>query len=240
MYRPELSARSLRGLVPLVVGVVAAAVFLSATGDPDALPQASAAGPARPTADGLHARPSDRPTTTTTTTTTLPPTTTTTLAPKPVVAATSGPATRATSPTPTAPPPAPAPPPPPPAGPSLSSSSSAEAEVLSFINARRSEHGLAPVRRNGCLDGISRSWSFEMARRQQLAHNPSATSQAGSCVAWSAAGENVGYASSAARVNQLWWASGPHHDAILGPYSQVGIGAVWDGSKMWITVDFVG
>lgn len=237
MDRSELSAGSLRGLVPLVVGALAAVVLLAVVADREVASGALAGGPARPTVDGPHARPADR--TTTTTSTTVPPTTTTTAppAPKPVVAASSG-AARATSPTP--PPPAPPPAPAPPPGPALSSSSSAEAEVLSFINARRSEHGLAPVRRNGCLDGISRSWSFEMARRQDLAHNPSAASQAGSCVAWTSAGENVGYASSAARVNQLWWASGSHHDAILGPYTQVGIGAVWDGSKMWVTVDFVG
>jgi len=234
---PEPTDRSLRLTLVAALVVLSAGLVAAVATDPDDPPPASAA----PAVVSTTAVPST--TTTTSTATTVAPTTTTTAAVlgATVEASSSPPTTRAPVPAPRPASPPPPPPPSPAPAPALTVSPSAEAEVLQYVNARRAEHGVPAVTRNSCLDSISRAWSNNMATRQTATHNPSAASQASSCVAWTAAGENVGTAASAARVNQLWWDSASHRATMLsGAYTQVGIGAVWDGAKIWITVDFLG
>ncbi len=76
-----------------------------------------------------------------------------------------------------------------------------------------------------------------------LAHNPDvggALRRAG-VTGWTSWAENVGYGGSVEQVHSLFMGSSGHRTNILNPtYSQVGIGVVRAGGRVWVTIDFVG
>ena len=77
----------------------------------------------------------------------------------------------------------------------------------------------------------------------ELAHNPDvggALRRAG-VTGWTSWAENVGYGGSVEQVHTLFMGSSGHRANILKPaYSQVGIGVVRSGGRVWVTIDFVG
>jgi uncharacterized protein YkwD len=159
-------------------------------------------------------------------TTTIPPTTTTTAPPPP----------------PPPPPPAPTPAPPPPPPPAPPSNAGEEARALALINGERANAGLPPLQISSGARSVARAWSGHMAG-SGLAHNPDLSgdlARAG-VTGWRTIGENVGYSSSVDRVHQLFMESSGHRANILkAGYTQVGIGVVHGGGKVWVTLDFVG
>jgi uncharacterized protein YkwD len=171
------------------------------------------------------------------TTTTVAPTTTAAPPPSTTVTAPPPPPTTAPPPPP-APPPtaAPAPPPPPP------SNGGDEARALQLVNSERAKAGVAPLQLSTGARSVARAWSGYMAGHG-MSHNPDLSgdlARAG-VTGWSTIGENVGYGGSVDYVHSLFMGSGGHRANILkASYTHVGIGVVRSGSKVWITMDFVG
>jgi uncharacterized protein YkwD len=174
-----------------------------------------------------------------TTTTTAPPQTTTTTAPPP-------PPTTAPAPPSTTAPPAPpttAPPAPAPAATS-SSMSACEREMLDRMNGARSQRGIAALAGDDRIVPISRDWSSEMARRQDLQHNPDYAPRVFAARPEAVrAGENVGRTHGTnAGLFDAFMASPGHRDAILAPaHTHAGVGCLVDGGgQLWVTVNFWG
>jgi uncharacterized protein YkwD len=178
--------------------------------------------------DGL--RPGQtQPTTTTITTASPPPPTTT--APPPPPPAPAPARVRATAVRAPAPAPAPA-----------VAAPDSEARALQLLNGERARAGLPPLRLNSGATSVARAWSTAMSVRK-LAHNPNLSRDLGQAgvTGWAAAGENVGDGTSADQLHALFMASSGHRANILSSqFSEVGIGAVMSGGKLWLTMDFVG
>lgn len=189
--------------------------------------------------------------------------------PAPIVAASSGaeqasapttttpPTTPATPAPPTTAPPAPAaptPPPPPPTTPTTTTAppppaasasfTACEQEMFDRMNRARTSRGVAALVGDARVVPISRAWSDELARRQDLQHNPDYGPQT-FAVAPEArrAAENVGRThGSDAELFDAFMASPGHRDAILEPgHTHAGIGCTIDsGGQRWVTVNFWG
>lgn len=179
-------------------------------------------------------------TTTTAPPTTVPPSTAppTTAPPAPVAPPTTAPAT--------VPPPPPAPPttaaPTPPA--SSASFTACEQEMFDRMNQARTSRGIAALVGDGRVTPISRAWSDELARRQDLQHNPDYGPQTFAAVPEARrAAENVGRThGSNASLFDAFMASQGHRDAILAPgNTHAGVGCTVDaGGQLWVAVNFWG
>jgi uncharacterized protein YkwD len=130
---------------------------------------------------------------------------------------------------------APAPPPPPAPAPGN------EGRVLQLINGERAGAGVGGLSVNGGAASVARSWSAYMAQNG-MSHNPDLggdLDRAG--VAWRTIAENVGYGASVDQVHSMFMSSSGHRANILnGAYTQVGIGVVQSGGRVWVTIVFVG
>jgi hypothetical protein len=81
-----------------------------------------------------------------------------------------------------------------------------------------------------------------MASGRTLSHNPSLVDQINAQVTtqWTRIGENVGYGTNSASLQNAFMNSTAHRNNILGDYNRVGIGAAYDsGGTLWVTLDFV-
>lgn len=229
-----------RRTLPITVAVAAAALAaITATGRPDLARPASTV--AAPTPVTLAATST---TASTTTTSTISPTTT---APVP-------PATEATAPLPPAlpapvphaepapPPPAPAPAPATPvpaeASPGSTAAPDQAARALRLLNSWRQQNGLPPLAVASDAQSRAQAHAEQMAAARQLSH----TNLQSAMGSWSRAAENVGYASSADIVQQMFQDSASHNRNMLAPdMTHVGVGAAWgsDGN-VYICQEFVG
>jgi uncharacterized protein YkwD len=151
----------------------------------------------------------------------------------PAVEATPPPVVEAPPATEPPPPPAPAP------APSADVDAAAEAMLLDDHNRHRAEAGLPPLVRNGCLDQVARDWARQMASSGTMRHNPGLGAAIDRCIAYTAAGENVGYGPDVAVLAARFWESPGHRANIVGSYQYVGIGIVVgaDGTR-WAAVEF--
>ena len=129
----------------------------------------------------------------------------------------------------------------------------AEGHLLARHNEARSAAGLAPLRADGALASVARSWSAQMRdahesrgeRAGALRHNPSLAAQLPD--GFQRAGENVGYTvrtgasetELANRLHDAYLQSPGHRANVLGEFNRVGVGIVSasDGT-MWSTVVF--
>ena len=117
-----------------------------------------------------------------------------------------------------------------------------EARALQLVNSERAEAGVAPLQLSGGARSVARTWSAHMAG-SGLDHNPdlSGDLQRAGVTGWRSIGENVGEGGSVDQVHSMFMGSGGHRSNILGSgFSQVGIGVVRAGGKVWVTMDFVG
>lgn len=131
-----------------------------------------------------------------------------------------------------------------------------ERYVLNLLNQHRAAVGVAALRLNPTLAGVSRQHSCDMFRHQQLSHTGSdgsspfdRISRAG--IAYTTAGENIGMASGYGLYNGLSaidsqmmsepTTPGTHHWNIVNAgYSQVGVGVIYQNGQVWVTEDFIG
>jgi hypothetical protein len=111
---------------------------------------------------------------------------------------------------------------------------------VSFINAKRSAAGLAPVSESGGLASVAVRHSQEMASQNRLFHSGNLAAAVSSVVPnWQGVGENVGVGSSVEDVNAMFMASATHRANILGNFNLAGVGVVQgsDG-RYWVTQVF--
>ena len=110
------------------------------------------------------------------------------------------------------------------------------------MNGERAKAGVAPLQLSAGARTVARRWSSHMAAHG-MSHNPNLSGDlAGVGVTgWHTIGENVGYGSSVSQVHGMFMASGGHRANILkAGYTHMGIGVVHSGSRVWVTMVFVG
>ena len=113
-------------------------------------------------------------------------------------------------------------------------------EMLRLVNQTRNAYGLHAVRVNQRLSRESWRHSMAMGRRYVLFH----TSNLWDLVrpydarTW---GENIGYAGTLKRVEQLWMGSHHHRVNLLNPaFDSAGIGVVRIEGWLWVTLQLYG
>ena len=121
----------------------------------------------------------------------------------------------------------------------------AERELLDLTNQARSDAGVAPLQQNEGLTQAARAHAAEMAAQEQASHQfsnePSLTQRIAiaSDAHLDRAGENVAYAATVDRVENVLLNSPPHRENLLNAgYNIVGIGAVRNGNTLYVTEDF--
>lgn len=114
------------------------------------------------------------------------------------------------------------------------------------VDRARETAGLAPLRRDACLDRVARAHADAMARRHELAHDAGDGDPlerlrvAG--LDPRAAAENVAHAATVGLADRALWASPSHRMNLLGrAYDRVGVGVVRDAQgDVWVTETFTG
>jgi Cysteine-rich secretory protein family/FG-GAP-like repeat len=116
-----------------------------------------------------------------------------------------------------------------------------EAGFLTAINRDRTAAGLAALVSDPKLASTSRSWSQNMASRNQLYHDQNLAAVAGQVDPnWRSIGENVGVGYSVPSLHTAFMNSPGHRANVMKPaYNRVGIGVVHAGGKIWVTVRFL-
>ncbi len=110
----------------------------------------------------------------------------------------------------------------------------AEMEFVDALNARRANHGLAPLVVDATMTAAARQWTNEMADGQFLAHADDIT--AGAPAAWTKAGENVGRGGDIPGLVQAFMDSPGHRANVLDPaYTRIGVGVGHDSTGMLYT-----
>jgi uncharacterized protein YkwD len=112
-------------------------------------------------------------------------------------------------------------------------------QVLSLLNGFRAANGLPALAVAGDATAKAQQHSDEMAAALNLFH--SSDLAAGIQPGWSMLGENVGVGGSAAQLESMFEASGPHRENMLnGAYNQVGVGVTHGGDgRLYVTQFFV-
>ena len=117
-----------------------------------------------------------------------------------------------------------------------SASASDEDHFATRVNQERAANGLPALTQVADLQEIARRHAETMAAQNKLFHNPSLATQVTS---WSRLAENVGYGGGAETVHLALMASPGHKANILDRgVSQMGIGVVWSGNRLWVTQVF--
>src|SRR5687768_9299953 len=81
---------------------------------------------------------------------------------------------------------------------------SAEVQFLALLNSERVTAGMAPLTRDGALDGVARDWSGTMMGENRLYHRPNLVAAIDGSVtrSWTRIGENVGVGGAVDRLHQ--------------------------------------
>lgn len=114
------------------------------------------------------------------------------------------------------------------------------AEMLRLVNGTRTSHGLPKLRLNGRLSREAWRHSVDMGRRYVLFHTDNMWDlvQPYDARVW---GENVAYASTLRRVEQLWMHSYEHRVHLLNPsFRWAAIGVVKAKGWLWVTLQMYG
>lgn len=111
-----------------------------------------------------------------------------------------------------------------------------ETQFVLLINEERREAGLKELPIQSQLTSIARAWSAEMAKDGSISHRPDlATVVKGD---WTALGENVGVGGSVSSLHTAFMNSPGHAKNVLGNWDHVGVGVVYGGGRIWVTVNF--
>ena len=104
------------------------------------------------------------------------------------------------------------------------------------INQARAARGVPKLTSRSTLVSVARNWAATMASQSKLYHNPRLTSAVSN---WRYVGENVGYGPDALTVHVAFMNSPGHRANILDrDYSEVGVGAVVVGDRVWVAEVF--
>lgn len=118
------------------------------------------------------------------------------------------------------------------ATPTASAEGTAEA-MAARVNDERVAHGRAPLAHVRDLQAVAQQQAQAMAARGGLFHNEALGSRV---LDWSRLTENVGQAADLESVHAALMASPGHRAHVLDPgVSQIGVGAVWSGGRLWVS-----
>lgn len=112
--------------------------------------------------------------------------------------------------------------------------------MLRLVNLTRNSHELHTVRVNAHLSREAWDHSIQMSRRYLLFHTSNLWDlvQPYDARTW---GENIAYAGTLRRVEQLWMQSYEHRINLLNPaFRSVGIGVVRAKGWLWVTLQLYG
>lgn len=129
-------------------------------------------------------------------------------------------------------------------GQEVTSTTQMEQQILDWTNEERTKVNAPPLKWNNRLALAARLHSDEMANQKELTHQlkgePRFTERLSERGAkFSGAAENVGYADSAEELQSGWMHSPGHRTNLLNPvYTEMGVGIVRAGNRLWATVDF--
>ena len=123
-----------------------------------------------------------------------------------------------------------------PAAQSVQSAARVEDSLLVKINNARVSQGGARLAERSVLDTVARDQARRMANRSLLFHNPELATDVPN---WKWVGENVGYGPDAPTLHVAFMRSPAHRANILDrDYTEVGIGAVVVGNRVWVAEVF--
>jgi uncharacterized protein YkwD len=109
-------------------------------------------------------------------------------------------------------------------------------DALTELNQDRVSHSVPKVRRMADLDRLAQDHAEKMAAATDLWHSTLRIPSG-----YSTMGENVGYGSSISRVEDSFMASSVHRANILNrKFTEVGIGAAWNGKRVYVVQLFRG
>jgi uncharacterized protein YkwD len=112
------------------------------------------------------------------------------------------------------------------------------AENATLVNQYRVANGIPPLPRSYELDLKAQAQAQRMADANTIFH--SANLVAGVSPGWQLIGENVAMAGSVRQAQAALEASAPHRENLLNwAYSEMGIGAVQKGNRVYIAQVFV-
>jgi uncharacterized protein YkwD len=116
-----------------------------------------------------------------------------------------------------------------------------EARVLKLTNARRTAHGIKPLKASPCADRLAEPWTRHMARTQVLEHQ--SLDPFFDCPHVSYAGENIAYGYETPRaLVSAWMHSEGHRANILSRhFHRIGVSG-WRATngQTYATQDFLG
>ena len=113
-----------------------------------------------------------------------------------------------------------------------------EQEFVRLINDLRASQGLATLTVDLELTFQARIWSTTMRDRGDIFH--SSDLGAGISANWKKLGENVGVGGTVQALFDAFVASPTHYANLVDPdYRSIGIGVVWDGSRMFTAHRFM-
>ena len=134
-----------------------------------------------------------------------------------------------------------------------------DGQFFDLLNQYRASKGLAPLVRDGGLDGVAQQWSAAMASvfaanggvvtdpaapkdctRTALCHRPDlAQAVSGVEPAWTGAAENLAVGSDVVAIHNSLVADPPHEANMTGAYNRVGVGVTTVGDRIWVVFDFL-
>lgn len=104
------------------------------------------------------------------------------------------------------------------------------------INKARAARGIPRLTPRAALVRVAREQARRMASQNRLYHNPNLTSDVTN---WRWVGENVGYGPDAVTVHAAFMGSADHLANMLDrDYTEVGVGAVVAGGRVWVAEVF--
>jgi hypothetical protein len=113
-----------------------------------------------------------------------------------------------------------------------------EAQFVAKINELRQSRGLNPLQVDGELTDQARAWAETMRQAGHIYH--ASDLSVGITSDWQKLGENVGVGGEVAALFDAFVASPKHFENLVDPaYTYVGVGVVWDGSRMYTTHRFM-
>ena len=116
------------------------------------------------------------------------------------------------------------------------SATTAEDSLTARLNGARSDQGLPSLATRSDLVAVARAQATRMADSGTLYHNPNLTTDVTN---WRWVGENVGYGPDVQTVHVAFMNSDGHRANILDTdYTEVGVGVVERGDRVWVAEVF--
>jgi uncharacterized protein YkwD len=129
---------------------------------------------------------------------------------------------------------------------SKSSMTAEEVQLLNLINNERTKQGLATLKANNAVANVARAHSQDMANNNYFDHynlkgESPFTRLRSAGISYLAAGENIAINVSVPSAHQAFMNSSGHRANVLGrDYTEVGVGIIHDGSRIYVTEEFIG